>query len=106
VNADENCLAHALVVAIAKVENDPNYNAYRKGRKIRPVVQQILETRVIDLSNGGGIPQLEPFQTHFRDQKKIVVYGGFNCDSICFEGQVDGQKESIIYWTKQIVITL
>jgi hypothetical protein len=25
VNADNNCLAHALVVAIAKVENDPNY---------------------------------------------------------------------------------
>jgi hypothetical protein len=40
VNAETNCLAHALVIAIAKVDNDPNYNAYRKGRKIRPVVQE------------------------------------------------------------------
>jgi hypothetical protein len=36
VNADENCLAHAFVIAMAKVENEPNYKAYRQGRKIRP----------------------------------------------------------------------
>ena len=39
VKASENCLAHAKIIAIAKVENDSNYKAYRKGRKIRPVVQ-------------------------------------------------------------------
>jgi hypothetical protein len=49
VNADYNCLAHALVIVIAKVENDPNYKAYRQGRKIRPVVQRLLETTGIDL---------------------------------------------------------
>jgi hypothetical protein len=92
VNADSNCLAHALVIAIAKVENDPDYNSYRRGYKIRPVVQRVLETIGIDLSNGGGIPELERFQDHFRDQYKIVVYGGLNCDSIYFEGQVDAPK--------------
>jgi len=32
VKAEENCLAHALLISIAKVENDPDYNAYRQGR--------------------------------------------------------------------------
>jgi len=27
-------LAHALIISIAKVENDPVYKAYRQGRKI------------------------------------------------------------------------
>jgi hypothetical protein len=92
VNAEENCLAHALVKAIAKVENDPNYTAYPKGRKIRPEVQRLLETTGIDLSSGGGIPELEQFQDHFRDQYKIIVYGGLNCDSIYFEGRLDAPK--------------
>ena len=38
VQASENCLGHAIILAIAKVKNDPDYKAYRKGRKIRPVV--------------------------------------------------------------------
>jgi hypothetical protein len=53
VNGAENCLVDALVIAMAKVENDPKYKAYRQGRKIRPEVQCLLETTGIDLSNGG-----------------------------------------------------
>jgi hypothetical protein len=30
VRAEENCLAHALVIAVAKVTNDPDYQSYRK----------------------------------------------------------------------------
>jgi len=29
VKAEENCQAHALIIAIARVENDANYKAYR-----------------------------------------------------------------------------
>jgi len=43
VKTEENCLAHALIIAIARVENDANYTAYRKGWKIRPVVQTLLK---------------------------------------------------------------
>jgi len=57
VGAEENCLAHALVIAIARLNNDPNYTSYRKGNKIRPVVRQLLGTTGIDLKNGGGIPE-------------------------------------------------
>jgi len=34
VKAEENCLAHALLKAIAKLDSDANYKAYRQGRKI------------------------------------------------------------------------
>jgi len=58
VKEEENCLSHAFVRSIAKVENDPDYKAYRQGRKIRQVVQTLLETTSIDLSNGAGILEL------------------------------------------------
>jgi len=97
VKAEENCLAHALIISIAKVENDADYNAYRKGRKIRQVVQTLLETTGIALSNRAGIPELVRFQEHIR-QYKIVVYRGLSCDDIMFEGQVDSLKRlNILY---------
>jgi len=39
VKSSENCLAHAIIMAIAKVEYDPDYKAYMQDRKIRHVVQ-------------------------------------------------------------------
>ena len=97
VKAEENCLAHALVISIAKVENDPDYKAYRQGRKIRQVVQTLLETTSIDLSKEAGIPELVRFQEHFR-QYKIVVYRGQSCEDIMFEGRVDSPKRlNILY---------
>ncbi len=42
VKAETNCLAHALIIAIARATNDPNYKAYRQGRKIYPRVDQLL----------------------------------------------------------------
>jgi len=58
VKAEENCLAHALLIAIARVDNDGNYTAYRKGRKIRPVLQALIKETRIDLTSGGGSPNL------------------------------------------------
>jgi hypothetical protein len=59
-----------------------------QGRKIHPVVDNLLATTGINLRNGGGIPELERFQDHF-DQYKIVVYTGLHCDSNMFEAQVE-----------------
>jgi hypothetical protein len=61
VRDEENCSAHALVIAIARLNNDPNYKAYSQGHKIRPVFRQILKTKGIDLKNGGRIPELTRF---------------------------------------------
>jgi len=89
VKAEENCLA--LTIAIARVENDANYKAYRQGWKILPVVEALLQQTGIDLNRGAGIPEINRFQEHFRDYK-ILVYQGLGCDDIMYEGQVDYSK--------------
>ena len=56
VKAEENCLAHALIIAIAKVDKNTKYKAYIQGRKISIVVQTLIKSTGIDLSNGAGFP--------------------------------------------------
>jgi len=87
-----NCLAHPLIIAIARLTNYRKYKSYRQGRRtILPAVQHLLETTEIDLQNGGGIPEIRRFQDHYTEFK-IVVYSGLNCDLIIFEGQVTSEK--------------
>jgi len=90
VKAEENCLAHALIISIAKLTNDPDYNAFRQGCKIRPVVDHLLAKTGNDLTNGGGIPELMQFQEHFKEYR--IVFGGLNCEDIVFDGQVETEK--------------
>ena len=78
VRFEYNCLAHAILIVIARLNKDPYYKAYSQGSKIRPVVRQLLETTGIDLKKGGGIPELTRFQEHFHEYK-FVVYLGLNC---------------------------
>jgi len=61
VKVANNWLAHDLIIAIAKVDNNANYKSYRKGRKIRSVVHSLLQETGIDLTNGSGIPELNRF---------------------------------------------
>jgi hypothetical protein len=82
VKAEQNCLAHALIIAIARLNDDPNYKCYRQGRKIHFVVDGLLKTTGIDLSNGAGLPELTRFQEHFRNYK-IVVYEGYIAIAYC-----------------------
>ena len=56
-----------LIIAIARIDNDSNYESYRKGLKIRPVVRDLLEKTGIELSSGAGIPEIRRFQEHIRD---------------------------------------
>jgi len=73
VKAGTNCLAHDLIIAIARLTNDPNYKAYLQGPRILPEVQHLLQTTGIDLQNGGGINEIQRFQDHFTEYR-IVVY--------------------------------
>ena len=56
VKAKSNCLAHALIIAKAKVDGDSNYESYRHGYKLRPVVDRLLETTGINLRTAGEYP--------------------------------------------------
>jgi len=91
VKAKKNGLPHALIIAVARVENDENYKDYRQGRKIHPVVEALLQETGIDLTRGGRITELNRSQERIRDYK-IVVYQGLGCDDIMYEGEVDSSK--------------
>jgi len=91
VKTEENCLTHSLIIGISRLNNDPKYKAYMQGRKIRPVVRNLLETTGINLDRGGGIRELERFQDHFKEYR-IVVFAGLNCEKIYFDGQVNSEK--------------
>jgi hypothetical protein len=97
VKTDENCPAHALVIAMAKVTNDSNYKAYTQGRKILPKVRELLQVSSVDLSRGGAIPELQAFQRHLS-LYRIVVYSVLRCDIIVFDGQVStSQRINLLY---------
>ena len=51
VKAETNCLAHAPIIAIARITNDPNYKTYREGNRILPEVQHLLQTTGTDLQH-------------------------------------------------------
>jgi hypothetical protein len=106
VNAETKCLAHALLIATARVDNDPNYISYRRGQKIRAEVDRLLEATGNDLSRGGGIHELESFQQYFHDRYKIIVYTGLRSDSIIYEGQVDAPKRVSLLCDKEKNITM
>ena len=75
VKTEMNSLAPALYIAIAKLTNDPDYKAYRQGRKIYPKVIQLLEMTFISLDNGGEIPEIERFQDHFGNIRSLCIWG-------------------------------
>ena len=77
VKAAENCLANALIIAKAKVDN-LNYTCYRDGRKLRPIVQKLLAKTYRPVWRR-EIPELIKFEEHFR-YYKITVYQGLACE--------------------------
>jgi hypothetical protein len=89
--AENNFLAYALVIAIAKLTNDPDYKAFIHGRKIHSVVDRLLAMAGIELTNGGGIKELIKFQEHFK-WYRIVVFGGLICKDLVFDSQVESEK--------------
>ena len=75
------------------------------GRKIRQMVQHLIETTGIDLNNGAGIPELTKVQELF-DEYKIVLYAGLNFSSVMFQGQLQTDKRIKILFDEVTLITL
>ena len=80
-----------------EVDNDRKYKAYRQDTKIRPVVQTLLQTIEIDLSNGAGIHEIFTLQEYFREYR-IIVYHGLSCEDVKFEGLVDAFKRINLHY--------
>ena len=72
--AETNCLAHALVIAIASLTKDPNYKAYREGKK-RLEVEHLLQTTGINLQNGEESRNSSESKTTLRSTKSSFMEG-------------------------------
>jgi hypothetical protein len=56
------CFAHALIIAMARVNGDPKYATYRDGRCLENPVEELLKASGVDLSDGGSLEELAQFQ--------------------------------------------
>lgn len=75
VKVEDNSLAKALLIAFARVINQPDYKACRKGGNILPKVCELLQATVFDLSRVGGIHELQAFQQHLSGYRIVVCSG-------------------------------
>ena len=72
------CLAHALIIAMARVNNDQKYVSYRHGWCLKEPVEELLNASGVDLSNGGGgLKNFNSFNSTFRTTKLL-----FDCTLI------------------------
>ena len=92
-NTDDLCLARALAVAIARIENDPKYNQICKSD--RPVQRQ----RALALHQAANVPlgpcgidEVKLFQDYLINYQIIVVSGTHN-NSIIYPPQPPGTDE-------------
>ena len=83
-NNDNLCLARALVVAIAKIENDPSYTDLRDSKKR---VQQNKAIALHERANVPfgpcGLPEVDLFQKYLTNYEINIVSGNHN-DSIIY----------------------
>ena len=97
VKAAVNCLAYALIIAMARLNGDPKYQSYRHGCGLKKPVDDLLKASGVNLSNGGGFDELQQFQEYLSDYK-IIVYDGLNPDRVMFSGNsVSSKKLYLLY---------
>ena len=78
-NKDDLCLARALAVSIARIENDPQYSQIRKSDRA------VQHERAFDLHEAANVPlgpcgldEVDLFQQHLVNYQIIVVSGDHN----------------------------
>jgi hypothetical protein len=67
------CLAHAIIIAMTKVEGDLMYKSYRKVRCLKQTVQELLNGSGADLRNGEAFKELELFQNYLSYKKLLCM---------------------------------
>ena len=95
-NKDDFCLARALAVAIARIENDPKYNQISDSRN------HIQLDRALDLHQAANVPlgpcgidEVKLFQNYLVNYQIIVVSGDHN-NSIIYPPQPPDTDEKPI----------
>ena len=85
VNAAFNCLAYALIIAMARVIGEPKYQTYRDGKGSKKPVEDLLNASGTDLSIGGCFQDLRQFQYHISEYQ-IIVFDILTVDKVIFGG--------------------
>ena len=92
-NNDDFCLARALAVSIARIENDPKYHQIRDSKR------HIQLERALDLHVAANVPlgscgidEVKLFQQYLSNYQIIVVSGAHN-NSIIYPPQPPGTDE-------------
>ena len=92
-NTDDFCLARALAVSIARIENDPKYHQIRDSKR------HIQLERALDLHVAANVPlgscgidEVKLFQQYLSNYQIIVVSGAHN-NSIIYPPQPPGTDE-------------
>jgi len=85
-------LAHALIIAMVKVNDDSKFKSYRNGYGLKEPVEKLLNASGVDLSNGGGFKELQQFQQYLSDYK-IIVFDGLYPDRVMFSGNYLSAKK-------------
>ena len=95
-NTDDFCLARALAVSIARIENDPKYNQIKQSNK------HIQLDRALDLHQAANVPlgpcgieEVKLFQNYLVNYQIIVVSGTHN-NSIIYPPKPPGTDEKPI----------
>ena len=86
------CLAHALIIDMARVNNDPKYASYRDGYALHKPIEELLNASGVDLFNGGGFEELQQFQQYLSDYK-IIVFDGLYPNMVMFSGNSISAKK-------------
>jgi len=91
------CLAHALIIAMAKVNGDSKFKSYSNGYGLKEPVEELLNASGVDLSNGGGFKELQQFQQYLSDYK-FIVFDGLYPDRVIFSGNsLSAKKLYLLY---------
>jgi hypothetical protein len=93
------CLAHALIIAVARVNDNTKYKSYSSvyGLYKPKAVEDLLKVSGVNLTNGGGLEELEQFQENFSDCK-IIAFDGLCPDRIIFSGHsLSAKKLYLLY---------
>ena len=94
------CLAHAFIIAIARLNGDSMCKSYRNDYGFKKPVEDLFSVSGVNLRNAGGYTALQQFQDYLSDYK-IIVYDGLSPHRVMFSGNsFSNKKLYLLYYLK------
>jgi G:T-mismatch repair DNA endonuclease (very short patch repair protein) len=95
-NEDNKCLAHAIVLGMAFINNVPNAKHLQVDKmRMEEKVEELLDLAGISLENGGSLEELIELQRVLPPEVQIVVFVENDGKKVFFKGNVESPKTHI-----------